>query len=236
MSGRTLLLALLLSLPVSQLFAHALWIETRATGKKGQKQEVRIVYSEPGDEPEKVKDWYSDIREFSLWLIGPDNTRKQLTVTPADNHFVAEFTPEQDGVYTLAVRHDAKDLGGTTKYQFNATATVAVGAKAAKQPASGHEIDVVRDLSKPYKVGKPVLLTGLFKDAPAEKLTVSVHSPSGWNREVVTNTTGVAEFIPLWPGTYRIEASRSQKEDGEHHGKAYKAVWRCATQVFEVAP
>ncbi|MDR6195367.1 DUF4198 domain-containing protein [Siphonobacter sp. SORGH_AS_0500] len=233
MKLKAALLSLFLTLSASSLFAHALWIETSPVGKKGQKQTVKIIYSEPGETPEKLADWYSDVKEFSLWLIGPDQKKTQLTVKPGEDNYTAEFTPEQDGVYTLAVGHTAKELGGATKYQFNSTAVVTVG-KATAASATPNELNVSLESGKTYKVGQPIHLKGWFKDQASDKLHVSVFSPSGWNREVTTNASGEAEFTPLWPGTYRVEASKSEKEEGQHHGKDYKSVWRCATLTFEV--
>ncbi|GAB3716898.1 hypothetical protein GCM10027592_58610 [Spirosoma flavus] len=231
----SLLILLTLLLNVADVYAHALWIQTNPIGKKGQKQTVTILYSEPGESSEKLSDWYSDVKSFELWLIGPRGQKTQLSVNPAQDHFTAEFTPEQDGVYTLAVGHSAKDLGGATKYQFNATAAVTVGKAASASVAHPNELNVaVADAGKAYGVGKPVLLAGIFNDKPSEKLRVSVHSPSGWSKEILTNASGAAEFTPVWPGRYYIEASKTEKTNGQQDGKSYQAIWRCATYVLDV--
>lgn len=227
--------SLLLTFLMINAWGHALWITTSSTGQKGTKQTVKIVYAEPGETPEKVGDWYSDVKAFDLWLVGPDGQRTKLAVTPAADHYTAEFTPQQDGIYTLAVGHAAKDLGGTTKYQFNATAAVTVGQPASVAVASPNDLNVaVTQPAGSYKVGQPIALASVFKAKPSNKLRIAVHSPSGWNREVETNASGQAEFTPLWPGTYYIEASKSEKETGEQGGKPYQAVWRCATYVLDV--
>ena len=216
-------------------WAHALWIETNPVGQKGQKHSIRVSYAEPGETSEKLQDWYSDVRSFELWLISPDQQRTKLVVTPGERQYTAEFTPQQDGVYTLAVGHAAKDVGGTTKYQFNATASVQVGKADAASAAYPNDLTVA--LAKgieAYKVGQPIVLTGVFKEKPTDKLRISVHSPSGWNKEILTNTDGIAEFTPIWPGTYRIEASKTEKETGEQNNKPYQSVWRCATYVLDV--
>ena len=236
MNRFSLLILLILLLTVADVYAHALWIETSPTGKKGQKQTVMIIYAEPGDTPEKISDWYSDVSQFELWLISPDQQKTKLAITPSQDHFTAEFLPQQDGVYTLAVGHAAKDLGGTTKYQFNATASVTVGKVGSTPAAHPNELNVaVTEFSKTPKVGKPIALAGVFKEKPSEKLHVTVYSPSGWNKEVPTNTQGVAEFTPEWPGRYRIEATKNEKETGEQGGKTYQSIWRCATCVIDVA-
>lgn len=226
----SLLILLISFLSVADVCAHALWIQTNPVGKKGQKQTVTVFYAEPGEPSEKINDWYSDVKAFELWLIGPDEQKTRLLVSPAQDHFTAEFTPEQDGVYTLAVGHGAKDMGGTTKYQFNATAAVTVGKVRSTSVAHPNELNVaVTDAGKSYAVGQPVLLAGVFNETQSEKLRVSVHSPSGWNKEIQTNASGIAEFTPLWSGRYYIEASKTEKKTGD------QAIWRCATYVIDVA-
>ncbi len=217
-------------------FAHALWIETNTTGKAGQKQTVKIVYSEPDDKPEKLAEWYSDVKEFELWLTTPDKQKVKLATVAGPDHFTSEFTPDKDGVYTLSISKAAKDLGGSTIYQFNASAVVKVGKSLAGNDASfnGNEIKVYTDASKTFKANQPFNLTTILKDKPTEKLHIGIASPSGWNKNVISNAHGVAEFTPLWPGTYKIEASTSEKAEGDHFGKPYKAIWRCATLLVDV--
>lgn len=221
----------------SQIFAHALWIETPATGKVGQKQEVKIYYGEYAEnERNSVQKWYSDVKELSLWLVGPDQQKTKLEYTKGVDALQASFTPSKDGVYTLTISHDAKDFGGTTKYQFNAIALVAVGKVAAGSTpvAKNNEILVFHDAAKTYKINTPIQLKTLFKEAAQEKLHVTVASPSGWVKTVNTNAQGVAEFTPLWAGKYFIEVSKYGKEEGELNCAKHESVWRCATVLFEV--
>lgn len=220
----------------AQLFAHALWIQTAPKGKAGQKQAVKIIYAESGDKPEKLGEWYSDVKDFELWLTAPDQKRTKLATVAADDHFTAEFTPDQQGVYTLSVGHTSKDLGGTTVYQFNASALVTVGkADTGNNPgANTNELNVFADPGKTNKVNSPLNLRSLFKNNGNEKLYITVASPSGWSKQISTDEKGLAEFVPLWPGTYYIEASKSWKEAGNLNGKEYKAFWRSATLLVEV--
>lgn len=237
MKNKLTLLAFALMLTVGNAFAHALWIQTAPVGKLGQKQTVKIIYAEPGDKPEKVADWYSDVKTFELWLIGPDQQKTKLTTVAGDDFFTAEFTPEKEGAYTLATGHSAKDLGGATVYQFNAGALVTVGKAATGNvaTANANELSVSVDVANAYKVNKPMNLTGLYKAQPLYQLHITVTSPTGWSKTVSTDKNGVADFTPLWPGTYFIEASKSWKEEGKHHDKDYKSFWRCATLVVNVS-
>jgi len=236
MKRNILLIISLFFIHTSGLLAHALWIETSTVGKAGQKQAIKIVYAEPNDKPEKIADWYSDVPEFTLWLTGPDKQKVKLPTKAESDHFTAAFTPEKDGVYTLSISHTARELGGKTKYQFNASAIVSVGKSLAGNDPSlnTNDISVYADAGQVIKLNKPFQLTGIFKEKPSENLSVAVHSPSGWNKALSTNGQGVTEFTPIWPGKYSIEASKTEKEEGEHNGKNYTSIWRCATLLVDV--
>lgn len=231
------LIAAMITLGTAQLMAHALWIKTVSKGKSGRKQEITIIYSEPNDKPEKLSEWYSNVKEFELWLTAPDKKKTKLATVAADDHFTSEFTPDQEGVYTLSVGHTSKDVDGETVYQFNASALVTVGkALAGNDPAvNGNELSVYADPAKSYKVNSPLNLKSLFKSNSNEKLYVNISSPSGWSKQISTDEKGLAEFVPVWPGTYYIEASKSWKEPGQTSGKDYKSIWRCATVLVDVA-
>lgn len=229
-------LIILLLISINNLLAHALWIETNTTGKAGQKQTIKIIYSEPDDKPEKLADWYSDVKEFELWLTKPDKQKVKLATAADDDHFTSEFTPEEDGVYTLSISKGAKELGGSTIYQFNASAIVKVGKSLTGNDASfnGNEIKVFFDASKIHRTNQPLSLTTILKDKPTGKLHIGGASPSGWNKNITSDTNGIAAFTPIWPGTYKIEASTSEKAEGDHFGKPYKSIWRCATLLVDV--
>jgi len=114
---------------------------------------------------------------------------------------------------------------------------VKVGKTATGNDATfnKNDLSVFANASQDYKVNKPLILNILYKSAPGEKIAVTVSSPSGWSKQIETNAKGLAEFTPIWPGTYYIEASKSWKESGTQNGKEYKTVWRAATLLVDVA-
>ena len=233
---RTISLIMLVAGMICQLSAHALWIETPSKGVKNQQQTVKIYYGEYAQkELENVGDWYSDVSQFTLWLIAPDGSRTQLETHPEANCFVASFTPEKEGIYTLVVAHDAK-FEGATKYQFNAAASVAVGQSLeGKENQTGQDISTtLNSATAVYKVNKPVDLTALLQGQPAEDISVEVFSPAGWNMSLTSDKEGKVSFTPVWKGVYMIEASKFRPEQGELNGVKFEKVWRCATYLIEV--
>lgn len=225
---KTLALSLILMFSVNQLFAHALYIKTVANGKKGTAQEVKIFYGEPGENnPEKLADWWSDTKEFSLWLINPQGEKEQLKVTPKEDHFVTSFTPAADGVYTLSISHTVKQIAGKKQYQFNAAALVSVGKANTGNTALANkaELGVFVDALAALKKGKEISLSSHFKAQPAADVYVSVFSPTGWMKQVKTGADGKTVFVPEWTGSYILEAGHNEKVSGAE----FESIERIAT-------
>jgi len=233
---KSLLFTLLAIFSANQLSAHALWIETNTIGKAGQQHEIKIFYGEyVNNEKEKIEKWYSDVKEFTLWLTAPGKEKVKLNTVAKDDYFSANFTPEKDGVYFITVAHEAKDLGGTTKYEFSSVATVAVGkSNAVDLNSVSNSLKVSTADAKVYKANAPVQLKAVLNGKPLANKHVSVFSPEGWGKEFTTDANGVINFSPIWPGRYVVEASNFVKNGGEHNGKEYKAEWQGATSSFEV--
>ena len=213
-------------------FSHALWIETSVTGKKGVSHEVKIFYGEYSEmSPEKVADWYSDVKDFTIWLVVPGKEKTKLTVTPSEDRYTCSFTPETDGVYSIYISHDAQKLGGKTKYQFNASAAVHVGAtKEGGVLVDGPPLKFSYDKNS---VNKPITVNAKFNDSPADKFQTTVVSPKGWTLQIA-GKDGAAKFTPEWKGKYMIEIAKTTPEKGDHNGAAYESVWRCNTRLVEV--
>lgn len=234
---KTLLVLLFLSTVTSQLYAHALWIETASTGKKGQAHEIKVFYGEyASKELEETGKWYSDVKDFTLWLTAPGKEKIKLTTTAGANFFSASFTPESDGVYFLTVSHEAKDLGGSTKYEFSSVAAVAVGKiNAVNHLLIPNAVKMATSEAKIFKINTPVQMKVIVNGQPVANKPVSVFSPEGWSRDFKTDTNGNLSFTPIWLGRYVLELSHFEKTSGEHNGKEYSAAWQGSTYSFEVS-
>lgn len=234
---KSLLLALLFTLGSSQLFAHALWIETATKGKVGQEQQIKIYYGEYAtNEREETAKWYSDVKDFTLWLTAPGKEKIKLSTTPGTNFYSASFTPKGDGQYVLTVSHEAKELGGTTKYEFLSAAIVTVGKPApVEHSAIPTSLSVYTMEAKTHQINAPIQLKAVLNGQALANKTVSIFSPEGWNKEATTDENGILTFNPLWAGRYVLEVSTREKASGEHNGKAYTAAWQGATSSFEVS-
>ncbi|MES2574193.1 MAG: DUF4198 domain-containing protein [Bacteroidota bacterium] len=218
-------------------FAHALWIETQATGTKGKSQEISIYFGEFSDNDiTPSAKWFSDIKDFSLVVISPSKKEIKLTATALENKYQAFFTPEEEGVYTVIMHHTVKDVYGTMKLDYNSSATVSVG-----NPSKGNEAvantNIISLFSKEVPTAKKdtkINVNALYEGKIAKEQKMKVIAPNGWEKELWSNKDGEISFTPLWSGNYMVEFAYTEKAAGEHNGKKYDEVWKMATYLITV--
>lgn len=214
--------------------AHALWIATPPTAHINQPHHIQVFYGEYAtQEIEPVGKWYSDVKDFTLWLTTPDQQKIQLEKQENPNFFQSSFTPSQDGIYTLTIVHTTKDLGGTTRLEFSSTSFVTVGNIHLNAPVSNVPLHVY---IKPTTYKKDQQVDAIIYDGntPLANAEIIVMSEQGWSKVFRADANGQLSFPVLWSGNYVIEASHSYTEDGIWHGKPYERIWRGATTFLKV--
>ncbi|KQX15862.1 DUF4198 domain-containing protein [Flavobacterium sp. Root420] len=231
----TLFLFILVASP--QLFAHALWIETKATGTKGKAQEISVYFGEFSDNDiTKADKWFSDLKDFSLVVISPSKKEIKLTAKALDNKYQAFFTPDEDGVYTIVMHHKVKDVYGTMVLDYNSSATVTVGnaAKGNEAAANSNIISLFSKDAIAAKQNTKINVNALYEGKIAKEQKMKVIAPNGWEKELWSNENGEVSFTPIWPGNYMVEFAYTEKASGEHNGKKYDEIWKMATYLITV--
>jgi uncharacterized GH25 family protein len=233
---KKLFLLLCMTIGVQHTFAHALWIETETIGKKGKPHEVKIYYGEYATkELEEIDKWYSDVKDFSLWLITPGKEKVKLETQAGKNYFSANFVPNQDGNYILYIVHEAKELGGTTKYEFSSTATVNINKKDKIDiNIVPNNLKTVTIESEIYKLNTPVKIKAVHNGQVFANILIQIFSAEGWSKQFTTDENGLLTFHPIWPGRYVVEISNYETKEGEHYNIKYDAIWQGSTTSFQV--
>ena len=234
---KTLSFLFLMLFAAPQLFAHALWIETKATGTKGKAQEISVYFGEFSDNDiTKADKWFSDLKDFSLVVISPSKKETKLTSKALDNKYQAFFTPDEDGVYTIVMHHTVGDVYGTMKLDYNSSATVVVGNKSAGNvaTANNNKISVFSENADVAKKNAVINVSALYEGAIAKSQKIKVIAPNGWEKELWTNDKGEISFTPIWSGNYMVEFAYTEKSAGEHNGKKYDEIWKMATYQIAV--
>ncbi len=220
-----------------QLFAHALWIETKATGTKGKAQEISVYFGEFSDNDiTKADKWFSDLKDFTLVVISPSKKEIKLTAKALDNKYQAFFTPDEDGVYTIVMHHKVKDVYGTMVLDYNSSANVTVGniAKGNEAVANTNVIGLFSKDVLTAKQNTKINVNALYEGKIAKEQKMKVIAPNGWEKELWSNENGEISFTPIWPGNYMVEFAYTEKASGEHNGKKYDEIWKMATYLITV--
>lgn len=216
-----------------QASAHAIWLESSASGTKGQAQDVRIFYGEYATaELEKTTDWYSDLRSLEVIVLAPDQSETKLSLSDKGDHLLATFTPDQDGAYLIYTSHPTKDLGGKTRYEFTSQIPVQVGKSATI--ANGKLAYQLLAPTKELKKGQKVALSLSKAGKPLADQDVLVMSSSGWSKTYKTDSQGVALVDALWAGNYVAEFGHGEEVTGTWHDQEYQATWQGITTSFVV--
>lgn len=217
-------------------FAHAIWIETNATGNKGKQQEVKVFLGEySSGKPDSLKNWFSNMRDIKLTLTTPDGNSKILSLTPSVDHYATSFIPTEDGVYMLSITHTVADIYGETKIEYYATATVQVNSTNFETLPKATLL-ALKPSNAQYHINQPIGIQVLFEQKPLAAAKVVIDASHGWSKTLDTDTYGNSKFIPLTPGRYMIEAIKNDKVVGSYLGKAYKTISHIVTYCIQVQP
>ena len=213
--------------------AHAIWIESNPVGTKNQSHTIRIYYGEyASGEIEKTEDWYSDLSQLKLNLLDSKNKQVELHLTDKGTYLESSFIPVEDGIYQVFISHPAKELGGTTRYEFIAQNRIQVGKTAAY---SSIPLDTYFVFANQLlKVKDQVEIQLLLGNNPVANEEILLMSPSGWSKTYKTNNLGKIQVEVIWPGTYVIEHIHMADQSGTWNNKSYTKNWQGLTASFQV--
>ncbi len=235
MKTKISLLALFLAFSISNVFAHALWIETASTGKKGQPQEVKVFFGEyESNEADSTAKWFSNLKAFKLVLIAPNGNTKVLTASPDVLFYKASFTPEQDGIYKISIVHEVADIYEKAKIEYYAFADIAVGNSKINNNFPAGAALTIRPDKQVLKVGETAVHEVIYNKTPFANQKLTVVGPDKKGQPTETDAQGKFTFKPTAKGNYFLEAFTEDKTPGKLNGKDYEKTWHLVTYTTEV--
>lgn len=235
MKTKISLLFFVLIFSISSAFAHALWIETVSTGKKGQTQEVKVFFGEyESNEPDSAAKWFSNLKEFKLALTAPDGTTRVLPTTADVRFFKASFTPDQEGTYKLSVVHEVAAVYEKAKIEYYAFADVAVGNAKINTSFPAAAALTIRPDKHALTVGETSVHQVIYNAVPFAKQKLTVVNTDRKAQPTETDVEGKFTFKPEKKGNYFLEAFTEDKTPGKLNGKDYDKVWHLVTYTTEV--
>lgn len=212
--------------------AHALWIETPSEGQLNKRHTVHVYYGEYAEQStDPIDKWYSDVRDFELYLINPNGERTKLDKEADSDHFSSSFIPTENGTYTLSIVHGAKEAYETMRFEFSSIAFVKVGGKPLTDIKQGFHL---KPLGDTQESGAEIDLAVLDHAVPQTGAEVIVMGPDGWTKTMKSDSDGKVVFKPLIPGKYIIEASRTDDKKEDWRGQKIEKIWRGSTLAIQV--
>jgi len=221
---------------ISGAFAHALWIETSSTGKKGQAQEIKIFFGEyESKELDSASKWFSNLKAFSLVLTDPNGKTKILPTTAEILNYKASFVPDQDGLYLLSIIHEVATVYEHAKIEYYAFTNVAIGN--AQKLTTSYPENALLNITPSNTLLKKGISThyiAKYKGNAFAKQKLTVILPNGKQENPVTDENGQFIFTPEQKGNYLFEAFTEEKTLGLLNGKDYEKIWHLVTVFSEV--
>mgnify|MGYP006432739495 CR=1 FL=1 len=240
---------LLLSNP---LRAHNIWIEVKSSGELNQSQKIVVHYGEYSyNYYETTDDGFKEVENFKLWLIRPDGSKKELALEKKPKSYVAEFVPQNPGLYSIILKSDKTEVVdwrdynlGILKPNFYASATTIIsGDKAQKIVHDEKALEKVNPLViKPVFEAENSLLDDennitlrvSYNGEPLTEHELVVGISDQWTKTVHTDEKGRVNFNLPWNMQYVVETVYTQKKSGSYKGKNYEKVRHTATYTLKL--
>lgn len=223
-------------------FAHYLWVETNATGKLNQKQNVKIFYGEYtyGLQEKVGEDAFNSVKKFTVWAVAPNGEKTKLEVQPSDFFYQTSFTPKTNGTYTIVVNNNEIDVVDYTQYNYgifkthyHCLAKVEVGNKPSETASINPEGITIVDVSKKvHAENGEVTLKIFYKGEIAKEQEVDLFVKDLWTKKVKTDADGLVKFNLPFKTKYIIEVTKKEEVPGKYNGKEYQFIFHSSSYTF----
>ncbi|MCW9707548.1 DUF4198 domain-containing protein [Fodinibius salsisoli] len=240
-SAAALFLLSLFSLPA---LGHNLWIETSTNGEVGQSQKAYIYLGEYAygvREDVSTQEHQEMLGEVSLWLIKPNGEKVELETAIDGNRFVAEFTPEEQGHYRLALNVTKAPVVDWTEYNlgvlktnFFGSALVSVGSSEdgplpLESIAEANQLVIQPVEAVSFERKSPIQFKVTYKGEPLAEQEVNVGYKDQWFKTLYTDEEGIVTVSLLWDDQYVVETVYTEESPGNFQGDDYEAIRQTAT-------
>ncbi|AYN68883.1 DUF4198 domain-containing protein [Euzebyella marina] len=232
---KKLFIAFVLMITTSSSFAHYLWVDTAGKGTIGKAQEVKVHFGEYtyGVIEEVKGEAFNNVSKFKLWLIHPDGKKEELKTVAKEKFYLASFTPEKKGIYTLALNNNEIGVIDYTQYDFgifkthyHATAKVNVGDVEKQTETVNPDGIAIKEL--PANKGELKLQVS-YKGQPLAKNEVTIFISDLWSKALETDGDGIVTLELPWNTKYLVETTMKEEVPGTYQGKDYEFIWHCGT-------
>jgi hypothetical protein len=235
--------------------AHFMWVESNGPASPGEEHAIAVYFGEYQESlREEAGGRLDSLDGVTLDVIDPKRARHEIKLTKKDNHFIGQLPSCLPGRYGVTARQAEAPVQDLTKHDIGIVKPMfyartefvcyAEGRVGERQPEPSPTMDLEAILlshgtdlphgAVSHKVRSEIVFRVIFKGNPLASRAVLVHSPIGWDKELHTDSQGMASFTPLWPGVYVVEVEYQEKTSGEYKGKSFEAMRHRGTLTVDV--
>ena len=223
---------------IGHAFAHHFWIETKSKGAVNQEQQIRVYFGEYSySVMEKVKeDAYKNVKYFTLRVVNNAGKQTKLEVIPKRDHYLATFTPKEEGIYTVILNNDNIDVIDYSQYNFgifkahyHSVTKFQVGKKTGSTAIDNLQGITVKNVSE---TEDEVKLQVFYKNKVSPETEVKIFVADQWSKTLETDEDGFVAFNLPWEGKYIVEITKKEEVPGTYRKVDYEFVWHCVTHYL----
>ena len=218
---------LLIALPLLTQ-AHSYWLELKGSGKVGEPMTVQCYFGELENGLREKADKLAGIKAFTASVLLPDGSTQPLTLSPAENCYQAQFTPQKAGTYQVLLVNDTRAVQDWTSHKMGivrpreylrAVCQVGGGSLSAKPV---HYLDITPETG--LASGKSATLLVTRDGAAYANAPVKLTTPDGKQTKQTADAAGRLTLTPTGAGQYVVDVDFMNKTPGQYQGKDYQAV------------
>lgn len=220
--------------------AHSYWLELKGSGKVGEPLTVQCYFGELENGLREKAEKLGGIKAFTASVLLPDGSTQPLTLSPAENCYQAQFTPNKAGTYQVLLVNDTRAVQDWTSHKLGivrpreylrAICQIGGGSLSAKPI---HYLDVTPETG--FALGKPATLLVTKDGAAYANAPLKLTTPDGKQIKQITDANGRLTLTPTGAGQYVVDVDFMDKTPGQYQDKNYQAVRNKTALTLVVAP
>lgn len=216
-------------LACSSAFASAYWIDITGSGRVNDPVKIELCYGSMDKYGVRKRDSGKELElagDFRIRIIDTNGNEQQLILTMQKDCWTAKFTPKNIGQYRIIGINDKHPVvdrsasGGENILPIDyITAFYTVGNAVITQenPLQLLDFTAVTNEDK-------VTIKAFFEGKPSKAGTkLRIFNPENWEKELILDTNGQAEFYPTMKGLYIIRQDWKEPVSGEYQGVKFNS-------------
>lgn len=209
--------------------AAAYWLEIKGTGKINTEVVVEIIYGNIDEQGIRHRQQGKELvltGDFKFNVITPSGKKIPIAIQMKSDCWTFSYLTQEQGVYRIIginASHlviDRSKTGGENVLPIDYLCAQYTVGTAHNNPMPEQFLDMITNWN-----GKSVKVSVFNNNAPAKAgVKLRVFNPENWEKELVLDEQGKANFWPTLKGMYMIRQDWISKKSGTYLNVPYTSV------------